>query len=322
MKFKHCEKCLVRAGWTDLLSTLAQAVFRSLVGWMSGSMGLVVQGLYSFGDAIGKGITLVSMRIAKRPPSKTFPFGYGKILFVSSLIIGAWLLFGGISLCLTSFRDDIEGIQSIPFVITFWGVVLSALASELTHRFLSCVAKENNNTVIESLASDNRIDSYSSVMVLIGIILLNAGVPAADHISAFVISLMVIRIAGIIMWDAIKGLLDVTVSREALDEMIRISRTTLGVHDVKLIRGRSLGEYWEIYLHIALDENIVIKEGYDITENIKKRIQAKFSKVQHTWVVTVPRESQEEQESDYWKGHLFSMSRGNKLFKSSKTGIG
>ena len=268
---------------------------------------LVVQGLYSFGDAIAKGITLVSMRIAKRPPSKTFPFGYGKILFVSSFIIGVWLLLGGVSLCLTSFNDDIEGVQSIPFAITFFSVILSASASELTHRFLNCVAQENNSTVIKSSASDNRIDSFSSIMVLIGIILLNIGVPAADHISAFVISLMVIRLGGVIAWDAIKGLLDVTVSREALDEMIRISRTTQEVHDVKLIRGRSLGEYWEIYLHIALDGNIATRDGYAIVENIKKRIQEKFPKVQHVWIVTVPQESRDGKEVDYWKGHLFSM---------------
>ncbi|CAK0762837.1 putative Cation efflux protein [Gammaproteobacteria bacterium] len=316
MKFEHCRKCVIKAGQTDFFIALAQAIFRSLLGWISGSMGLVVQGLYSFGDALGKGITLISVQIAKRPPTKTFPFGYGKILFVSSLAISLWLLFGGISLGLTSF-NDIESVQSIPSIITVCGVILSAFASELTYLFLTCVAKENSNGTIESSAMDNRVDAFSSVIVLFGIVLSNLGVPAADHIAAFVVSLMVIRIGGIIAWDAIKGLLDVTVSQENLDRIVRISRTTSGVHDVKLVRGRSLGEYWEIYLHIALDENISIGEGYGITKNIKKRIQEGVEKVQHVWIVIVPQEPEKDKESDYWKGHLFSIPRSKVTTNSS-----
>ncbi len=274
-------------------------------------MGLVVQGLYSFGDALAKGITLVSMRIAKRPPSKMFPFGYGKILFVSSLTIGAWLLFGGISLGLASIDVDIEGVQSIPFVITLVGVLLSASASELTHRLLRCIARENDHRVIESAASDNRIDALSSAMVLLGIILLNIGIPAADHVSAFIISLMMIRLSGMMVWDAIKGLLDVSIPRETLDEIMRTARTIQGVQDIKLIRGRSLGEYWEIYLHIALDEGLSINDGFAIVQTMKERIQGKFSKIQHVWVVTIPQESRREEGESYWKDHLFQFKRGD-----------
>lgn len=309
MQLEHCQKCVVEAGWTDLTGTLVQAIFRSLLGWMSGSLGLVVQGLYSFGDALAKGINLVSVRIAQRPPSKTFPFGSGKILFVSSLIIGAGLLFGGVSLGITSFTD-IEGIQSVPSLVTVLGIVLSAFASELMHRFLKCVAKENNNSAIQSAAWDNRVDAFSSGMVLVGVFLSNIGIPAADHVSAFIVSLMVMRIGSMIAWDAVKGLLDVTVSQEALADMARTSRKTQGVLDVKLIRGRSLGEYWEIYLHIAIDENLSVREGHEIVENLRRRVQTDFPRVQHIWIVTVPQKSRDEEGTNYWKEHLFSIPRG------------
>ncbi|MEO5337615.1 MAG: cation diffusion facilitator family transporter [Magnetospirillum sp. WYHS-4] len=310
MRFEHCQKCAVQAGWADLAGTLGQAVFRSLLGWLSGSMGLAVQGLYSVGDALTKGITLASVRFAKVPPTKTFPFGTGKILFVSSLAIGVGLLLGGAYLGLTSLVDR-EGMESVPSALTAAGIVLSAAFSGLMSRYLGCVSAENNNMAIKAAAWDNRIDAISSIVVLVGVALSNLGVPAADHGAAFIVSLMVLRIGGSIAWDATKGLLDVTVPRDVLAKISRTARMTKGVQDVKLIRGRSLGESWEIYLHVAIDGTLTISDVQDIVDRLKSRIQEEFSQVQHIWVITVPHKARDQGEADYWADHLFSMPRNS-----------
>ncbi len=277
---------------------------------MSGSKGLVAQGLYSIGDALAKAVTLVSMKIAKRPPSKTFPFGAGKVLFISSLGIGVGLMIGGVYLGLTSFTDT-PGLESAPSLFTVLGIVLSAASSELMHRYLGCVAQQNNNMAIKALSWDNRIDAFSSLFVLIGVIFSELGVPAADHIAAFVVSLMVMRIGAMIAWDATKSLLDVSIPRDALTEIARTSRMSAGVQDIKLVRGRSLGEYWEIYLHVAIDETLLVGEAQDIIENLKKRLQAGFPQIQHVWVITMAQKPRAKEEKDYWADHLFQLPRNH-----------
>ncbi|MBF0126195.1 MAG: cation transporter [Magnetococcales bacterium] len=305
MQFDYCPRCVVQAGWTDLACSVSQAVFRTLLGWISGSMGLILQGLYSFGDALAKGVTLISVQIAKRPPSKTFPFGSGKVLFVSSLTIGVGLLLGGLSLGLTSF-SELGAVRAAPSLFTVLGVLLSAAASELMHRYLRCVARQNRNSALDSSARDNRLDAFSSVLVLLGIVLSNLGMPAADHIAALLVALMVLRIGSMITWDAIKGLLDVTVSREVLAEIARTARMTSGIQDIKLIRGRSLGESWEIYMHVTLDETLTVREGHEIVAAMKKNVQAAFVQVHHVWVITIPHSTRKREGMDYWSEHLFS----------------
>ena len=313
MRFAHCQMCVESATWTDLAGSVGQAIFRSLLGWMSGSMGLAAQGLYSMGDALAKGLTLISVRVARRPPSKTFPFGAGKLLFVTALTVGVMLLSIGIYNSLTSFSESTYN-EMAPSIFTIIGIALSASFGEIMNRYLLCVAKENNdNSTIKSAARDNRIDAISSIFVLIGVLLLNAGVPFADHIAALVVSLMMVRIGGVIAWDAVKGLLDVTVSREILDDIARTSRMVKGVQDIKLIRGRSLGEYWELYLHVAIDENLAISEGLYIVANLKEHILEKFPKVQHVWVITIGQKARTKEDIDYWSDHLFSGIRDHKL---------
>ncbi|WP_161539678.1 CDF transporter MamV [Paramagnetospirillum kuznetsovii] len=297
--------CVENAARLDLGGTLAQAIFRSLLGVMSGSMGMAAQGLYSIGDAITKSLTLASIRISKIPPSKTFPFGAGKILFVTSLIIGISLIGTGVFLASTSFNEP-NTVEATGSLFAIVGVIVSAAFSELMSRYLSCVATENDNIALRSASRDNRIDAITSIVVLTGIVLSDAGLDAADHIAALLVSLIVMNIGRIIAWDAIKGLLDVTVPRETLDEIARKSRTTKGVREIKLIRGRSLGEFWEVYMHVSIDEKLTIAESNAIINNLRINILDSFSEVQHAWIITVPDTSRNDDVQDYWADHLFA----------------
>ncbi|MBF0392866.1 MAG: cation transporter, partial [Alphaproteobacteria bacterium] len=120
-----CKTCVKKAAWIDLGGTLAQAAFRSLLGLLSGSMGMAAQGLYSMGDAITKGLILASIRISKIPPSKTFPFGAGKILFITSLVIGMFLIGTGVYLASTSFNEP-KNVETTSSLFAIAGVIVSA----------------------------------------------------------------------------------------------------------------------------------------------------------------------------------------------------
>ena len=300
-----CKSGVEKAARLDLGGTLAQAVFRSLLGVMSGSMGMAAQGLYSIGDAITKSLTLASIRISKIPPSKTFPFGAGKILFVTSLIIGISLIGTGVFLASTSFNEP-KTVEATSSLFAIVGVIISAAFSELMSRYLSCVAKENDNIALRSASRDNRIDAITSIVVFTGIVLSDAGIDAADHIAALLVSVIVMNMGRIIAWDAIKGLLDVSVPREALDEIARKSRAIKGVREIKLIRGRSLGEFWEIYMHVSVDETLTVAESNAIVSSLRENILGSFPDVQHAWIITVPDKSRKGDVPDYWADHLFA----------------
>jgi cation diffusion facilitator family transporter len=300
-----CISCVEKAARLDLGGTLAQAIFRSLLGVMSGSMGMAAQGLYSIGDAITKSLTLASIRISKIPPSKTFPFGAGKILFVTSLIIGISLIGTGVFLASTSFNEP-NTVEATGSLFAIVGVIVSAAFSELMSRYLSCVATENDNIALRSASRDNRIDAITSIVVFAGIVLSDAGIAAADHIAALLVSLIVMNIGRIIAWDAIKGLLDVTVPRDKLDKIARKSRATKGVREIKLIRGRSLGEFWEIYMHVSIDEMLTVAESNAIVNSLRENILDSFPEVQHAWIITVPDTNRNDDVPDYWADHLFA----------------
>ncbi len=306
---KNCGESVERASWIDLWVTFGQALFRGLIGWFSGSLGLSALGIYAIGDALGKSITLISIKVAKRPPTKNFPFGYGKVLFISAIVIGLSLLISGLYLSWTSF-SHLEGVDAVPSTLSIIGTLISAIASIWLFHYLSCVAEKSNNLAILAAAQENRGDAFSAGMVLLGILLATLGIPEADHYAAFLVSLTIIWMGLQVSWEALKGLLDISIPQEVLADIGRTAQLTRGVAQVELVRGRSLGERWEIYLHIAVDETLTVKQSNEIIQQLKQRTYDQFSEIQHIWVVTQP--YTQPQEGDYWSEHLFSFQHLNR----------
>lgn len=287
MWFKQCEKSVEQASWIDFWATVVQSLFRGIIGFTSGSLGLSALGIYAVGDAVSKMITITSIRISKRAPTESFPFGFGKILFVSSVFIGLLLFTSGAFMAWTSFSDQ-QGVEEVPSMMAIVGTVLSAIMSLVIYSYLSCVARKHNNLATESAAQENRGDAMTSIMVLVGVLLATLGVHGADHYTAFVLSLALMWMGMRLAWEALKGLLDVSIPKETLVEIGGISGGIAGVKAVEQVRGRNLGEFWDIYLHIEVDEQISVADSNQIVCETKRQLHRRYSQIQHIWVDTQP----------------------------------
>lgn len=287
MWFKQCEKSVEQAGWFDLWATVLQSLLRGFIGFTSGSLGLSALGVYAVGDALSKAITLTSLKISKRPATENFPFGFGKILFVSSIMIGTLLFSSGAVMAWTSFTDR-AGVEEIPNIWAIVGTLVSAGISLMIYGYLSCVAQKYNNLATEAAAQENRGDAMTSVMVLVGILLATLGFHGADHYTAFLLSLALMWMGIKLAWEALKGLLDVSIPKDALTEISAISAEIAGVKEVELVRGRNLGEFWDIYLHIAVNEQISVADSNRIVCETKQQLHQRYAQIQHIWVDTQP----------------------------------
>ncbi|MBF0587986.1 MAG: cation transporter [Magnetococcales bacterium] len=273
--------------------TLGQAVIRSGFGFVTGSVAMHAQGVYSLADFLTKVLNLVSIKLANRPPNSRFPFGYGKIQFISSIIIGV-VLAGGSGLFLFNNLTNLQNLASDtpPSALALLAAALSGVASELMYRFLNCASHENNNSAIRAAALDNRTDAFSSVAVFFGILFSMLGFPLADGLAALGVSLLVLRIGVEIAYDAIRSLLDVSMPQEQLDEVERMANRTPEVLEVMHIRGRNIGDRYELYLQLAMDQDLTLAVSHQVAVGLKRTIRGRFERVAHIHLETTPREKE------------------------------
>ncbi|MEO5364043.1 MAG: cation diffusion facilitator family transporter [Magnetococcus sp. DMHC-8] len=284
---RECRDCRMQVVWWDLLTALGDAVFMALMGWITGSMALHAQGLQSLGDFFNKGVTLISIKTAAKPPSRRFPYGFGKIQFLSAAFVGSSLFLGSLAFIYGNLRHINQGLLSAPSYIALLAPLLSMLASFVMYRYLLCVSEQNNNLALTASALDNRQDLFSTGALLLGIFFSILGWPVADHAAAILVSLFTVQIGFSIASRAIHGLLDGTIPAAVLRQIRAATLQVPGVLGVTRLRGRMLGESWEVDLQILVDGALPTGETHQTALAVRQAIlqQVKYTESVHISVL-------------------------------------
>jgi len=112
------------AALTSLLAAIGLTAFKSIIGIMTGSLGILAEAAHSGLDLIAAGMTLVAVRVSSRPPDRSHLYGHGKFENLSALgetllllLTCGWVVWEAVRR-LASHRVDVE--------VTFWSFAVMA----------------------------------------------------------------------------------------------------------------------------------------------------------------------------------------------------
>jgi cation diffusion facilitator family transporter len=121
----------------------------------------------------------------------------------------------------------------------------------------------------------HRSDALSSIPAALAV----AGAAIAprwavlDHIGAVVVSVFIFKASYDIARPAFDTLIDKGAPGEIIREIELITTETPGVQSVHKIRTRYIsGDSVTVDLHITVDEYMTVRDGHDISEEVKRRL--------------------------------------------------
>ena len=100
------EKAIVRTSVIGIVANVFLAGFKALVGAASGSIAIILDAVNNLSDAMSSVITILGTKLARKAPDKKHPLGYGRIEYLSAMIVAAIVLYAGI----TSFTESLKKI--------------------------------------------------------------------------------------------------------------------------------------------------------------------------------------------------------------------
>ena len=100
------EKTIVRTSIIGIVANVLLAVFKAAIGLISNSIAIVLDAVNNLSDAGSSLITIIGTKLAGREPDKKHPFGYGRIEYLSAMIISLIVLYAGI----TSLTESVKKI--------------------------------------------------------------------------------------------------------------------------------------------------------------------------------------------------------------------
>ena len=163
------------------------------MGLLSHSIAIVLDAVNNLSDAASSIITIVGTRLAGKAPDKKHPFGYGRVEYLSAMVISVIVLYAGI----TSLTESVKKIitPETPDYSTATLIIVAAgvLVKIVLGRFVKSVGEKVNSDSLVNSGKDATLDSIISASTLVAAgIFLWKGISLEAWLGA-VISLIIIK---------------------------------------------------------------------------------------------------------------------------------
>lgn len=102
------DKVIVRTSVLGALTNVALAGFKAAVGLLANSIAVLLDAVNNFSDALSSVITIIGAKLAGKAPTKKHPFGYGRIEYLTALIVSAIVLYAGVTALVESVKKIVS----------------------------------------------------------------------------------------------------------------------------------------------------------------------------------------------------------------------
>jgi len=254
-----------RSTLVSVVVNIALTISQVFAGVVSGSQGLIADGIHSLTDLVADFVVLFANHHSGKDADDDHHYGHQRYETAASLFLGVSLLAVGVGMLWKAGEKIIDPAPAGQIQIMALYVALgSLLAKELLFRYMLAVAERVRSSMLVANAWHARSDAASSLVVSVGIVGALFGYPILDSVGALVVGLMVAKTGWEFSSDALNDLMDRAVSTEEHQRIEEIIRSTQGVRGFHDLRTRKMGDMILVDVHIEVDANSSVQEGHDI----------------------------------------------------------
>lgn len=189
------EKQIVKTSIVGIVANVLLAAFKAVVGIASNSIAIVLDAVNNLADSASSLITIVGTKLAAKEPDKEHPFGYGRIEYLSAMIISVIVLYAGITSLVESIKKIIDPTRpsySTPSLII---VAVAVIVKIILGRYVKNVGVKVKSDSLINSGEDSKLDSAVSASTLLAAaIFLIFGISLEAYLGA-IISIIIIKSA-------------------------------------------------------------------------------------------------------------------------------
>jgi cation diffusion facilitator family transporter len=261
-----------------LFLNLAVAIAKLVLGYLTGAVSVVSDGLHSLTDSFSNIAGLVGVRVAHKPPDADHPYGHRKFETMAAAMIGAFLMVAMIELGRAAWlRLHAQGPGPAVTAGVF-GVMGGTIAVNLMVTIYERRAgKRLNSEVLLADATHTLSDVFTSGTVIIALIGTRLGYPVMDPLGAIV----VVGFIGHAAWEIFKGATHVLADRIVIaeDEVRSVVMSVPEVMGCHEIRTRGPADYVFLDLHVWMLPTTPLDRAHAVSHQVKDRLMAHFPQI-------------------------------------------
>ena len=184
---------IARTSYVGIGANILLAGFKAAVGLAANSVAIVLDAVNNLTDAMGSVLTLLGVKLARRPPDAKHPFGYGRIEYFSAIAIAALVLSAGAGSLVESVKKIVRPETPAYGTAALAIVAVAVVAKFLLGRYVTAQGRACNSAALVASGADAGFDALISLSTLAGaLVFLLFGVNLDGWIGA-VISFFILK---------------------------------------------------------------------------------------------------------------------------------
>lgn len=274
-----------------IIGNVFLSAFKFIAGIMGNSSAMVSDAVHSLSDVFATFIAFLGVRFGRREADASHPYGHERIESLAAIVLGLILLVTGVGIGWVGLEKILAGNYEslpIPGMIALVAAIVSIAVKEGMFWYTRHWARVIRSSAFEADAWHHRSDAMSSIGALVGVGGSMLGYPVLDPIASVVICLFILKQGILIIYDALKKMLDTSCGEQFEKEVRQLVDAENQVERIDMLRTRMFGDKVYIDMGIAIDGSMQLTDAHAIAERVHDDIEHAFPEVKHVMIHVNP----------------------------------
>ena len=242
-------------------------------GLLASSIAIVSEGVNNAADALTSVLTMVGTRLAGRHPDAKHPFGYGRIEYLTGLVVAVVIIVSGVQMLIESvkliFRPEELSISYVSLAI----VAVSAVVKFFLGLYTIARGRVAQSDALVGVGLECRGDSYISIITIgVAVVFLLTGV-SLDAYAGVVMSAIILKAGVEVLLKIVSELIGRPGEKELATKIYQLVRATPGVVGAADMMLHNYGpNAWSGSVNVEIDHAKSVGEVYAMLHELHFRI--------------------------------------------------
>ncbi len=261
-----------RVTWVGMLVNVGLSVVKFIAGMLGHSQALVADAVHSTSDLVTDVAIIIGSKFWNSPPDSSHPNGHRRFETLVSLGIGLAVMGVGVFIALEAVDSLQTKNSQSPEMIAAVVALLSVISKEILFRYTRRKGRLLRSQALEANAWHHRSDAFSSIPVVIAVLLaiLFPSLTFIDSLGAILVSLLILKSGFDIVRPCVHQIADGAPDGPISEKLESLAAAVPGVLSIHNFRVRYLGNDLQVSLHVVVDQNMTLLEAHNLAEEVEQ----------------------------------------------------
>ena len=251
------EKVIVRTGIIGIAANILLAGFKAFVGLTANSVAVISDAVNNLTDALSSLVTITGTKLAGKKPDKKHPLGYGRIEYMSALVVSAIVLYAGVTAFVDSVKKIITPEEADFSVLSLVIIGTAVVVKILLGTYTGAKGRQVNSGSLTASGKDALSDAILSASVLAAaLIFMFTGINIEAWVGA-VIALFIVRAGIEMISDSVNEMIGSRADASLVKAIKETAKNIPGIHGAYDLVINNYGPDRNIAsVHIEIDDDL------------------------------------------------------------------